>query len=160
VLPVGAAVAAWFMLGGGPRRLLVLLSVPVVALAALLGIELVLGGDAHLSRSVLEAGGLDEVADVLERRLRLSADSFARNVDSPSMLVCVALIAAGLVLRRRIAAWFEGRRAALAGLLGAIAATLVGTLANDSGALFLMIGTGYASLFVAFVWARHAVTID
>jgi hypothetical protein len=155
VLPIGAAVAAWLVLGGGRRRLLGLLAVPLVALAALVGIELLLGGDAHLSRSVLEAGGLDDVADVLERRLRLSADSFARNVDSPAMLVCVALIVAGLVMRRRIATWFEGRRAALAGLLGALAATLVGTLANDSGALVLMIGTGYTSLFVAYAWAMR-----
>lgn len=160
VLPIGAAVAAWFVLGGGRARLLVLLAVPLVALAALVGIELVLGGDAHLSRSVLEAGGLDDVADVLERRLRLSADSFGRNLGKPSMLVCIALIVAGLILRRRIATWFEGRPAALAGLLGAIAATLVGTLANDSGALLLMIGTGFASLFVAFAWTRHVVTID
>jgi hypothetical protein len=160
VLPVGAAVAAWFVLGGGRGRLAILLAVPLVALAALVGLELVLGGDAHLTRSVLEAGGLDDVADVLERRLRLSADSFARNVDSPSMLVCVALIVTGVVLRARIVAWFEGRRPALAGLLGAVAATLVGTLANDSGALLLMIGTGFASLFVAFVWAQRVVTIS
>ncbi|MGH2962296.1 MAG: hypothetical protein ACRDL3_08905, partial [Solirubrobacterales bacterium] len=133
---------------------------PVAALAGLVGLELVLGGDAHLTSSVLEAGGLDDVADVLERRLRLSADSFARNIDSPSMLVCVALIVTGVVLRARIAAWFDGRRPALAGLLGAVAATIVGTLANDSGALLLMIGTGFAALFVAFVWAQRVVTIS
>jgi hypothetical protein len=155
VLSVGAAVAAWFVLGGGRRRLL-LLAAPMLALAALLALELVLGGNAHLSRSVLEAGGLDDLADVVERRLRLSADSFARNVDSPSMLVCVALIVAGLIMRRRIAGWFEGRRAALAGLLGAVAATVVGTLSNDSGALLLMIGTGCVTLFVAFAWARNS----
>jgi hypothetical protein len=153
VLPIGAAVAAWFVLGGGRRRLLLVIAVPVLALATLFAADLVLGGDAHLSRSVIEAGGLDEVADVVERRLRLSADSFARNIGKPSMLVCIALIVAGLILRRRIATWFEGRKPALAGLVGAIAATVVGTLANDSGALLLMIGTGYASLFVAYAWA-------
>ncbi len=35
VLPIGAAVAAWLVLGGGRRRLLGLLAVPLVALAAL-----------------------------------------------------------------------------------------------------------------------------
>jgi hypothetical protein len=153
VLPVGAAVAAWVMLGGGRRRLFLLLAIPVLALAMVAGIDLVLGGDAHLSRSVLEAGGLDDLADVVERRLRLSADSFARNLTAPSLLVSVALIVVGLVWRRRILTWFEGQRPALAGLAGAIAATLVGTLANDSGALLLMIGTAYASLFVAYAWA-------
>ena len=155
VLPIGAAVAAWVMLGGGRRRLVLLMAIPLLALAAVVGIDLVLGGDAHLSRSVLEAGGLDDLADVLERRLRLSAESFASNVTSPSLLVSAALIVAGLLWRGRIVTWFEGRRPALAGLAGAIAALLVGTLANDSGALLLMIGTGYASLFVAYAWAMR-----
>jgi hypothetical protein len=75
-------------------------------------------------------------------------------------LVCVALIVAGLVLRDRIASWFEGSRPALAGLVGAIAATIVGTIANDSGALLLTIGTGFAALFIALAWAVDAVTID
>jgi hypothetical protein len=154
VLPVGAAVAAWVVLGGGPRRLLLVPAIPLLALAAVVAIDLLLGGDAHLSRSVLEAGGLDDVAEVLERRLRLSAGSFARNLDSPSMFACVALIVAGLVLRRHIATWFEGRRPALAGLVGAIAATVAGTLANDSGALVLMIGTGFVSLFIAFAYGE------
>ncbi|HSJ18543.1 MAG TPA: hypothetical protein VK920_10655 [Solirubrobacterales bacterium] len=153
VLPVGAAVAAWFVLGGGRRRLLLAVAAPLLAVAALFAVDLALGGDAHLSRSVLEAGGLDDVGDVVERRLRLSADSFGRNIGKPSMLVCIALIVTGVLMRRRIASWFEGARPALAGLVGAIAATVVGTLANDSGALLLMIGTGFSSLFVAYVWA-------
>jgi len=154
VLPIGAAVAAWSVLGGGRRWLLVVLAVPLVAIAALIGIDLALGGDAHLSRSVLEAGGLDELGEVIERRVRLSADSFSRNALNPSMFACVALIVAGIALRDRIGGWLRGRPAALAGLLGAIVATVVGTLANDSGALVLMIGTAYSSLFVAFSWTR------
>jgi hypothetical protein len=160
VLPVAAAAAAWVMLGGGRRRLVLFCALPLLALAAVAGIDLVLGGDAHLSRSVLEAGGLDDLADVAERRLRLSAHSFADNAIKPSMWVCVALIVAGLIMRDRIASWFEGSRPALAGLVGAIVATIVGTIANDSGALLLMIGTGFAALFIALAWAVHAVTID
>jgi hypothetical protein len=154
VLAVGAGVAAWVALGAGTRPLPLVIAVPVIALAAVVGIDLVLGGDAHLTGSVLEAGGLDDLADVVERRVRLSADSFADNALKPSMIACVALIVAGLALRRRIATWFEGRRAALAGLCGAIAATVAGTLANDSGAMILMIGTACVSLFVAFAWAQ------
>jgi hypothetical protein len=41
-----------------------------------------------------------------------------------------------------------------AGLIGAVAATLVGTLANDSGALLLEIGAAYLLVFVGFVWAE------
>ena len=59
------------------------------------------------------------------------------------------------ILRRDlIAAWLRGRPAMRAGLLGALAATLVGTLVNDSGALLLEIGTAYLLVFIAFAWAE------
>ena len=41
-----------------------------------------------------------------------------------------------------------------AGMLGALAATLVGTLANDSGALLLEIGAAYLLVFLGFAWAE------
>ena len=41
-----------------------------------------------------------------------------------------------------------------AGLIGAVAATVVGTLANDSGALLLEIGTAYLLVFAGFAWAE------
>ena len=40
-------------------------------------IDLVSGANAHLTRSVLDAGGLDDLAEVAQRRLQLSAHSFA-----------------------------------------------------------------------------------
>jgi hypothetical protein len=42
-----------------------------------------------------------------------------------------------------------------AGLLGALAATVIGTLANDSGALLLEIGTAYLLVFVSFAWSER-----
>jgi hypothetical protein len=156
VLPVGAAVAAAYVLGGTRRRfVLLVVAIPVVALGALAAADLLLGGDAHLSRSVLEAGGLDEVGEVAERRLRLSASSFSNEIDSPFLYVTVALLVAGVAYRRRIASWFEGRRPALAGFVGAAAAVAVGTLANDSGVLLLMIGTAYLGLYAGYAWATR-----
>ena len=43
-----------------------------------------------------------------------------------------------------------------AGLLGALAATAVGTLANDSGALLLESATAYLLVFAGFAWAESA----
>jgi hypothetical protein len=43
-----------------------------------------------------------------------------------------------------------------AGLAGALAATLIGTLANDSGALLLEIGTAYILVFAAFIWCERS----
>jgi hypothetical protein len=130
-----------------------ILAAPVVALALLAAADLVLGGDAHLSRSVLEAGGLDEVGEVAERRLRLSAASFERMFGSPFLYAAAILIVVGIACRGRIVSWFEGTRPVLAGFAGAIAAIAIGTLANDSGVLLLMIGTAYVSLFAGYAWA-------
>ncbi len=154
VLPVGAAVAAAAIAGRSRRALLLALAAPVGAVALLALIDLASGADAHLTRSVLDAGGLDEVAEVAQRRLQLSAHSFAR----PIVFVFLPLLAAAAVLafvwRDRIAAWLRPHPALSAGLSGAAAATLVGTLANDSGALFLEIGTAYLLAFTGFAWAE------
>jgi hypothetical protein len=156
VLAVGGGVAAAAVLRSARRRtVLLVVAAPVVALGLLGAADLVLGGDAHLSRSVLEAGGFDEVGEVAERRLRLSAASFSNRFGSPFLFAAVAVIVLGIAYRRRVFSWFEGRRPALAGFAGAIAAVVIGTVANDSGVLLLMIGTAYASLFAGFAWATR-----
>ena len=58
--------------------------------------------------------------------------------------------------RRRIAAWFTERPAAWAGVIGASAATVIGTLANDSAALLLMVGTGFIAAFCGLAWGARA----
>jgi hypothetical protein len=155
VFPVGAAVAAAVVAGRGRRPLaLALVGAPLVVLALLALIDLLSGANAHLTRSVLDAGGFGDLADVAQRRLQLSARSFAR----PVLLAFlpVVLLAAGLAYlkRARLQSWFEGAPALRAGLVGALAATAVGTLANDSGALVLEIGTAYLLVFVGFAWAE------
>ena len=47
-----------------------------------------------------------------------------------------------------------------AGLLGALVATVVGTLANDSGALLLVIGAAYLLVFAGYAWAEAEVGCD
>jgi hypothetical protein len=80
VLPLGAAVAAATFGQRRRRALLLALAVPVAAVALLALVDLLSGADAHLTRSVLDAGGLDELAEVAQRRLQLSAHSFARPI--------------------------------------------------------------------------------
>ncbi len=155
-IPIGAAVAVAVCLGVAGRRLLLLIAVPILALVALAAADLLLGGDAHLTRSVLQAGGFDQLGDVVERRLRLSAGNFDRYSTTPMLWIAALAIIAGIWRRRRIEAWFENRRVAWAGFLGAAAATLAGTLANDSGALVLMIGTALVALMAGLAWATAA----
>jgi hypothetical protein len=154
-ISVGAAVAVAVCLEGSRRRLLLVVAAPIVALAALAAADLVLGADAHLTRSVLRAGGFAQLGDVAERRLRLSAESFSHYARTPMLWIAALAIVAGVAQRRRIEAWFRAQPAAWAGLGGAAAATVAGTLANDSGALMLMLGTALCALTVGVAWATQ-----
>jgi hypothetical protein len=154
VFPIGAAVAAAALAPRRRRTAALVIAAPLAVLALLAAIDLVSGANAHLTRSVLDAGGLGDLADVAQRRLQLSAHSFTR----PIVFVFLPLIAALVVLavsrRERLRSWVAGRPAMRAGLLGAAVATVAGTLANDSGALLLEIGAAYLLVFVGFAWAE------
>jgi len=107
-----------------------------------------------LDRSVLDAGGLRSLGDVAQRRLQLSAHSFSR----PVLLAALPLVAALATLawwkRDRLALWVDDFPAMRAALIGAVVATVVGTLANDSGALLLEIGAVYLLVLVAWAWSE------
>ncbi|HSS04353.1 MAG TPA: hypothetical protein VLK89_04075 [Solirubrobacterales bacterium] len=154
VLPLGSAAAA-AAIGARRRRIaLLVVAAPLAALALLALADLLSGANAHLTRSVLDAGGLGDLADVAQRRLQLSAHSFARPIVFV-FLPLIAVVGAAAVARRDvIAAWLRGCAAMRAGLIGALAATVVGTLVNDSGALLLEVGTAYLLVFAAFAWAE------
>jgi hypothetical protein len=157
VFPVGAAVAAAAIAARRRRSALLVLAAPFAVLALLALVDLVSGANAHLTRSVLDAGGLGDLADVAQRRLQLSAHSFVRT----SAFICLPLIAVLLALavarRDRLAAWLRGRPAVRAGLIGAAAATVVGALANDSGALLLEVGAAYLLVFTGFAWTESGI---
>jgi hypothetical protein len=154
VFPAGAAVAAAALAARRRRTVLLVLATPVAVVALLALVDLVSGANAHLTRSVLDAGGLHDLGDVAQRRLQLSAESFTRPIILAFMPVFL-FAAAWLVWRRDLlAAWLRGRAGMRAGLIGGLAATLVGTLANDSGALLLEVGTAYLIAFAGFAWAE------
>ncbi len=156
VFPVGAVVAAVVVAGRGRRLgLLAIVAAPFAVLALMALIDLLSGANAHLTRSVLDAGGLGSLADVAQRRLQLSAHSFSRPVLLAFLPLVIALAVFAWLRRDRLRAWLEGAPAMRAGLLGALAATVVGTLANDSGALLLEIGTAYLLVFTGFAWAER-----
>jgi len=152
-LPIGAAATAVAALGASRRRAVAFIAAPILALAVLVGIDIAIGGDAHLSRSVLDAGGLDGLADTIERRLRLTSTSFERLATTGPFAVAVALILAGALARSHLAALLAPSPALRAGFIGALAATAIGTLANDSGAQLMIIGTFILTAFIGLVWA-------
>jgi hypothetical protein len=157
VFPIGAAVAALLIAGRGRRPVaLAVVAAPVAAIAVLALIDLLSGANAHLTRSVLDAGGLGDLADVAQRRLQLSARSFGRPVLLAFLPLVLAFALLAYLRRDRLRAWLGGTPAMRAGLCGALAATLIGTLANDSGALLLEIGAAYLLVFTGFAWAESS----
>jgi hypothetical protein len=154
VLPVGVAVAA--VISSGRRRDLAIAVVgaPLVALAALALIDLVSGGNAHLTRSVLDAGGAGDLADVAERRLELSAHDFAQAAGNPLFWIVIVGIVVTVSQWRRIDSWLQAAPFARAGVIGACAAVAVGVLVNDSGATFLVLGSLALGATLAFAWAQ------
>ncbi len=153
--PAGAAATVVVALRLGARKAVLVLAAPIAALIALVLFDLAIPGDSHLTRSVLSAGGLSELGDVFDRRITLAARSFPRYLHSPFFIAALLAIAVAIYRRRSIIGWFDGRPAALAGTAGAVTATVVGTLANDSAALLLMIGTGFLAAFCGLAWAAR-----
>jgi hypothetical protein len=151
----GATVAALVAAGKitWRKRVAIMLVAPIAGLAALALLDLVTGGDAHFSRSVLEAGGLDEIADVAERRVRLSYRSLGRG--AIPFLVAFALLglAVGFRYRRVLLAPTEVAPGVRAGVYGLLAAVLVGALTNDSGPIILLIGSSYLLFAVVYLAA-------
>ena len=157
----GATVAALVAAGEitWRRRVAILLVAPVAGLAALALLDLATGGDAHFSRSVLEAGGLDEVADIAERRVRLSYRSLGRG--AIPFLVAFALVglAVGFRYRRALLRATDSAPGVRAGVYGLLAAVIAGALTNDSGPIILLIGSSYllfAAVYLAAVPAPRA----
>jgi hypothetical protein len=168
VLPVGAAVAAASLLTGSVRIYgrpattnqdglaigALIVAAPLAVLGGVALIDLVSGGNAHLTRSVLDAGGAGDLADIAQRRLELSAHDFAQAAGDPLFWLVIAGICASLVKWRRIDACLTPAPLARAGFLGACAAVGVGVFVNDSGATFLVLGSLALGAALAYAWAQ------
>jgi hypothetical protein len=152
--PMGVAVAALVVTGGRRRWILLVILIPLAVLALLALADLLTGANSHFTRSVLDAGGLHSLGDTAQRRLEQTARSFVR----PVLLVALPVVAIGVlvaVLRRAtLADWVRDVPAMRAALIGAVVATIVATLANDSGALLLEIGAAYLLVFLGWAWAE------
>jgi hypothetical protein len=156
VLGIGGATAAVMATGIERKRAIALvLGGGALSLAALFLIDLALGG-AHLSRSVLGAGEASDIADVIDRRLTLMVRTFTHPVYPELLIASVAVLIAGFVRGSTVLAWFGDAWPGRCGFLGAVAGVLLGTLANDSGSVLLVLGTIYLGAGAAFWWGNGA----
>ena len=136
----GAAVLASLPGGISRRAIVVALLVPVLAVGALAAIDVVTGGDSHLTRSVLAADSPGELVDIVERRFDISWDNLKQGTTPLSVTLLAIALAYGVLRRRELFRELNGDRAFAAGMWGTLAATVVGALANDSGPTIFLIG--------------------
>jgi hypothetical protein len=160
-LAAGGAAAAIASLPTRPSRRTIALGIaaPALAVGALILLDVVTGGGAHLTKSVVDANSSGDLVDVARRRFEGSFSTLKK----PGWLVAFVLALTAVV-------WLAARRKRLlaglprpfaAGLVGAWFAVVVGAISNDSGplildigAIFLLLGTGYAQSR-----PRHAVKL-
>jgi hypothetical protein len=149
----GAATAALLMLPGGltARAVLVALVTPALALGLLAVIDIVTGGDAHFTRTVLRAESGDALWDVVARRYELAGRAAIRGFMPAATLIAVLAIAVGLRLRRRILEPVGMDPAIVAAIGGALAVGVGGALFNDSGPVLLLFATFLAGCAVLYV---------
>jgi hypothetical protein len=155
----GAAAVVASLPGGVTRRSLALaVVVPILAVAVLIGLDLLIGGGAHLTRTVSSSSGPGDVAQVVVRRWRLSLAGLTNGTRPFSTALALLVLVAAVVWRRPLLAPLGGRheRVFAAGLVGVFFATVVATLANDSGPVILLLGAASLVLAAAYVHAAPA----
>src|SRR5919199_5466469 len=155
VITLGAGAAAAYLasLGRRPSRraLAVAVLVPIAAVLALIGLDLLTGGGAHLTRSVVHGNGVGDVLDIVRRRLIISVSGLKRWTTAATCAAGIVAFYYGVRRREELFAPLRDHPIFMAGIWGAFAATVVGTLSNDSGPLIfevglmmLLLATGYA----------------
>ena len=151
VFPVSAVVAA-AMAVGRPRLAWVGLAAAAVALLLVGLVDIVTGSETHFVRSIVGGSG-GSFFEVIGHRLDATFESFTRVSRIPVTLAAAAVITTGIWKRRLILAWVEQIPLLKAGIAAAATGSLVGALTNDSGALFIQVGTLYLALVLGFAWS-------
>jgi hypothetical protein len=150
-LGAGGAAAVIASLSQTPSRRMVALGIaaPLAAIGALILLDIVTGGGAHLTRSVLHAHGSGDLVDVVRRRFEGSFSTLKKPGWAIAFVLAVVAITWLAARRQRL---LDGLpRPLAAALIGAWFAVVVGAISNDSGpliaeigAIFLLLSTGYA----------------
>ena len=155
-LGAGAAGAVLASLPGGPsRRALVLAALaPVLAVAGLVVLDVLTGGNAHLTRTVLEGEGAGGFLEIVKRRLLISAHGLTLPAMAIVAVVGIACIVWGVRRRHDLLRPLSAHPAFVAGMWGALAATVVGALSNDSGPVIFNVG--FLGLLLATAYGRGA----
>lgn len=150
VFPVAAVVAAAVAIGR-PRLAWAGLAAALAALVLIAVADTVTGSETHFVRSVVGGNG-GTFFEVIGHRLDATAESFTRVSRIPMTILALTVIAAGIWKGDLIRGWLRDQPMIQAGLAAAATGSLVGAVTNDSGALFIQVGTLYLALVAGFAW--------
>jgi hypothetical protein len=149
----GTAAGAVMLLPGGPtlRAGLLAVGAPVAGLFALAGLDLATGAGGHFTTSVLHASSIGDVVDTLGRRLELAWQVLQRGLMPVDVVLCALAITYAIKYRRRWLAPVGGSAMWRACFVAGAVGSLVGSLANDSGPLLLVIGVFSLACVAAYL---------
>lgn len=148
----GAAVATLMLLPGGltKRALALAILTPLAGLAGLAALDLATSGDGHFTRTVLHGSASDQL-NTFERRYELAWSIISSGFAPLLTLLCALAVAYALVHRERVYATIRGDAVWRAALGGGLAASVAGSLFNDSGPLLLFIGIVALAFVTAYL---------
>jgi hypothetical protein len=148
----GTAVATLMLLPGGvtKRALAVAVAAPLAGLAALAALDLATGGNGHFTRTVLHGSASDQW-NTFERRYELAWSIVSSGYAPLLTILCGLAVAYALVHRDRVYATIAGDAVWRAALGGGLAASVAGSLFNDSGPLLLFIGIVSLAFVTAYL---------
>jgi hypothetical protein len=157
LVSAGFALAAVMMLPGAVtrRRAIVVVISPLAGLLALAAIDLATAhGSGHFTGSILHARSPGDLRDVIVRRYGAAWDEL-KNHAMP-VATAFALLYSGLGLRGRdrLLAPVGTDAGWMAALAGGLAAGIVGSLAEDSGPVLLVVAVFALGCVTAYLWGR------
>ncbi|MGH2959109.1 MAG: hypothetical protein ACRDKE_05850, partial [Solirubrobacterales bacterium] len=141
-----------------PLRIAALVALPFIALGLIGLLDAVTGGESHLTRTVFEANGFNDLWQVADRRFSASIEGAKSDGIWVVVLLALAVLIWGWVKREKLFSRLTddgeepaARRPFRAGMVGALGGTVIGALANDSGPAILIIGTIYICMGLLYM---------
>jgi hypothetical protein len=137
------------------RRLLIVLASPFAGLLALVLLDLATAhGSGHFTGSVLHARSAGDLRDVIVRRYNAAWDELKNRAMPAATAVALLYAAAGVRWRERLLAPVALDPGWLAALAGGLTAGIVGTLAEDSGPVLLVVAVFALGCVATYLWGR------
>jgi hypothetical protein len=159
----GFAVATIMLVPGSltRKRALIVLITPIAGLVALAGIDLATAhGGGHFTGSVLHVRSVGDVRDIIVRRYGAAWGELHNHAMPAATALALLCGALGIRRRARLLAPVGGDPGWLAALTGGLTAGVVGSLAEDSGPVLLVVAVFALGCVLSYLWGGPGVTVE